>query len=417
MNKVITLFILLFTVILFSETKIEKLTSDSLAIDRIMWRIQSPDVKNNLKSILSDISREKAILRPYPIYFFKQDVKTRKYFQSHSSEMSVDQLVDTLKFIMDKSIILRVNKVDFTRLGMSEFNYGFDNDYVNLHLYPEFKDPIKLRLILLETVLSHSRKSSIEWIWGKSPENDAYYSTKLTSFNGVFTIYPDYRTYIGLDTFRDENSWFYSLTDYIEKRKQPLEIATSSENIITDNNESNQNKIEDTPQKIANNTEEKNTEEEKSEVVLNDFSMLTTFFKYNDETLSHKVNFSEEMESSEIVDSLLNYVNKSKVALLSKEDYRIYYGTDYSENRNHETGDAKKKDGLRRLLKKSYDNPESRHSIEWAVEKDKDNRHYYSVLLTAYKKSITVFESYKKVAPKKVRDDKESWYYRLPEKD
>jgi len=422
-------------------TSRNNLSDDSLNITRILWRLKTPFIKNKMTEILKEIAYEKKLVNPYPVDFYvlnpnkreRGELGNKRYLKNKTVYMPIDKILDSLSTIIIKSVILRINKIDF---DMAKFDIGllidptYDNSYLNLSQFPDLKDDKKLRKLLLETVLKDDKKRSFEWIWGKSTDNDAYYSTKLTAFNGAFTIYLKYRTFIGRNSFRDKNGWFYKLANYEQKQPERIVVLTGTKNIKK--NEPKKNDQEIIENKSKEYTENIDVEiiETKLEIPFIYETSIDTIkfniFQYEKVVDKDKyyLDYEKEMPIYSIIDSLGNKIYDA-VSVIKADGTKLKFkSNNIIENDNYnETifvadsttfSDISYEEKLKTLLAQAYNHPMKRRTIEFIYGKSKSGYSYYALVLTVFNGQITIFNNYRKSAKRDYYINKKGWFSNIP---
>ena len=152
--------------------------ADSAFIMNISDSISSDFVKNELKALLNKISESKKIFHPFTIDVYKRH--KFKYDLAYSTSMTINELLDSLSDVMGKAKILRVNKQDLDNGNGNGKKIALsDNSFKDLEKEPSYKNKAKILDLIEKTALTSFQKSSLEWIWGKSPESDAYFPSYL----------------------------------------------------------------------------------------------------------------------------------------------------------------------------------------------------------------------------------------------
>ena len=414
------------------------LSEDSLNISRILWRLKTPFIKNKMSQILEEIAYEKKLIDPYPVDFYflnpnkreRGELGNKRYVKGKTVYMPVGHILDSLSNIITRSVILRVNKIDFNSI---KFDIGllvgpnFDNSFLNLNLFPDLKDKEKLRSLLLETILKSDKKRSFEWIWGKSLENNAYYSTKLTAFNGAFTIYLEYRTYIGLNSLRDKNNWFNELPVF-----NPSPQTGSKDSLVLLSSDS---EVLSTPIIIEKDTTQakiiidKSVVLEKTVPFIYENSLDTldfNVFRYAKEIDSdrHFLKYEMELSISEIIDSLGSNITENINAIKTDKTNIKILSKSVIENKNYNetiflldkkiSNDIYYNEKIKTILAQSYNYPMKRKTIEFIYGKSKSGYSYYALVITIFNGQITIFDNYRKNAKRDYYIDKNSWFNGLP---
>ena len=430
----------------FEENKINRnnLSEDSLNIARILWRLKTPFIKKKMDLILKDIAYEKKLIDPYPVDFYflnpnkreRGELGNKRYIKNNTIYMPVDKIIDSLSNIITRSVILRINKIDYE---MEKLNIGllagptFDNSYLNLNIFPDLKDREKLKTLLLETILKSDKKRSFEWIWGKSIDNDAYYSTKLTAFNGAFTIYLEYRTFIGQNSFRDKNGWFYQLANYEQKSEN---IEKKEQFLLTTRNDDNQNNLVEekkatTNEGVSNNfikIKQKAKKRFKAPFIYDSSidSLIFNVFQYDKVFGKDKyyLDYEKEISINAIMDSLsYRIIDNVNILKTDKNDIEFQCDSIVNNLNYNETifildsissSDKFYKEKIKTILAQAYNQPMKRKTIEFMYGKTKSGYSYYALVLTIFNGQLTIFNNYRKNAKRDYYIDKKGWFNQLP---
>jgi len=392
----------------------QEITADSLYIESVIDSLSSAFVKDEIRQFLKNISDSKRIFRPFKVDIYKP--QKHKYFIEKQTEMTVSEILDYISEMTGKAKILRINKLDLD--NGKNFKLS-DNSFKDLDKEPDYREKDKIMTIIEETALRSDKKSSLEWIWGKSPDNDAYYSTKLTYFDDQFSLYPEYRFYIGTDPFRDKNSWFFTLDDH--PKTVPQETVTVAEitketikkvPIETVSEESRESVIsegkEETISEVA--------EPEEEEIIdcgciekIPDFTLDIVF--YEDQTsVNRTVKFSELFESA-ANDGEIKFIR------LTGTDFS-FEGSEVKKTESESviniTGDVKVcANRLKKHLSEGITEPNVKRTAELIYSKDKNGMSYYAAVITVYDGQASFFTEYKIYASSEVRKDKNSWFNKL----
>ena len=271
--------------------------------------------------------------------------------------------------------------------------------------------------MIKETALRSDKKSSLEWIWGKSPDNDAYYSTKLTYFDDQFSLYPEYRFYIGTDPFRDKNSWFFTLEDHPKViQQESITVAEVPKNAEEETGEFRESVISE-----RNDERISEVNEPEAKEVFDcgcpedhpDFSLDVVFYETK----------GEEQVSSERTVKFTDLLKEASEANIIK--FIRLTGTDFS----FDSGEVRKTDTesvielkgdpgicanrLKKHLSEGITNPNMKRTAELIYTKDKNGMSYYAAVITVYDGQATYFTEYKIYASSEVRKDESSWFNKL----
>jgi len=417
-----------------SARRLKEFQSDSLNISRILWRIKSPLARKNIFHLLDKIEIESKILKPYPVDFYYIGTSLHKYDKKKFYKLSVDALLDSLNSVIKKASILRLNKINFAKLNsVKTYGKSFENSYVNLIDFPDFQNIDSLRHILLETVLKSDKKSTIEWIWGRSEENDAFYSTKLTAFNGGFSVYPTYRTFIGANKLRNKDSWFFRLESFNPLLQREKVSLTKKQAAGLSKQHSDTTK-QITSTKIAP-VQQIKPVVKKEKIIVKEEKLAGSPKNQYDKKLDslhydviyynrilgserHNLDYEKNMVLKEIVDSLSTYIADATILKLDRTDIGFFKSKAF-KNINEEYIDLStiESQSLRSklilLISEALDSPNKRRSIEWILGKSKSGYSYYAVVITVFDGQLTIFNEYKKVAGRFYIKDKNSWFNQL----
>lgn len=440
-QKYFVILIVILSFICYSKTKSERLNElkqDSLRVNDLINTMSSDIGKEGLKDLLEKLEQGKQLFEPFPVDFYS--LKGIRFKFKEKKHLTIDELIDLLKEIIAKSKIIRINKLHFQN-GSGKVNLA-DNTYKELDKYPEYKDLNLLRKILETTVLNSERKSSIEWIWGRSPNNDAYFSTKLTVFDKQFTLYPDYRVFVGKNSYRDKKHWFYSLNEYsavIAEKK-----VTESKNIVNVDTVSSDFELEKTEVKsIQTIIDTLTTYDDSKDLITNDISRVKEFtcgtgndFEYDilkDEIQLSSDIYKKDENKNFVSNRLENIPLKSFVKDLLSEEQGIntikFSKTDFilknenvkklSEEEYIEITDDVRicSERIKSFFAEGLLFPDKKRSVEFITCRNKSKLSYFATIVTIYDGQITVFYDYKIAASSEYRKDKESWYNKLEIRD
>ncbi|MDA3886780.1 MAG: hypothetical protein PF638_14410 [Candidatus Delongbacteria bacterium] len=417
----------------FSKTKDERLyelKQDSLKLKDLISSMSSEIAKDGLEDLLEKLDEGKQLFEPFPVDFYS--LKGIRFQFNEKKHLTIDELIDLLKDIIDRSKIIRINKLHFQN-GSGKVNLA-DNTYKELDKYPEYKDLDMLRRILETTVLNSERKSSIEWIWGKSVDGDAYFSTKLTVFDKQFTLYPDYRVFVGKNSYRDKKHWFYSLKEH--------SIVTADNQVVESKNVVN---VDTT---ISNEVVTDIVRFRADTLVIADISKdseITKFSQVKEFTCGTGSDFEYDIMKDEISlsadiykrDAENNYVSKK----IENIPLKTFVKDIISEQQNintikfSKTDFIIKDDNVKKLSEEEFIEitddvricsekiksffaeallfPDKKRSIELITGRNKSKLSYFATVITIYDGQITVFYDYKIATPSEYRKDKDSWFNKL----
>jgi hypothetical protein len=323
-------------------------------------------------------------------------------------EMTISGILDHIKDMTDRARILRINKID---LDNGKKYPLADNSFKDLKKYPDFRDKETIMKILEDTALKSEKKSSLEWIWGKSPSGDAYYSTKLTYFDDHFSLYPEYRFYIGDDPFRDRNSWFFTLEVHpkvqqqeifaqetvIERKEEVREVETGEVQTVTE---------------IQIERAEENFDCGCAEEVP-DFQIETVHYENRGDSLVPAIRTvsAEELLKTAYSDKNFKFIR------LTGTDFS-FEGVEVKKTESESVieigGDAGLcANRLKKHLSEGMTEPNVKRTAELIYSKDKNGMSYYAAVITVYDGQATFFTEYKIYASSEVRKDKNSWFNKL----
>lgn len=419
----------------FSRTKDERLNeikSDSLKVNDLISTMSSEIGKEGLKDLLTKLEESKQLFEPFPVDLYYLDGIRFKFKEKR--HLTIEELIDLLTEIIFRSKIIRINKLHFQN-GSGKVNLA-DNTYKELDKFPEYKDVDLLRKILETTVLNSDRKSSIEWIWGRSLNNDAYFSTKLTVFDKQFTLYPDYRVFVGKNSYRDKKHWFYSLKKHstlvagnkvVESKSITNVDTVTSEGYV---GVSKVAKVDTDTLVIADISKYINTGDV-SQIkeftcgtgnnfeydVLKDEVSVTADIYEKDENKNYISKKIENIHLKLFVKDLLSVTHNINTIKFSKTDFIIKDDNvkKLSEEEFVEITDDVRicSERIKSFLAEALLFPDKKRSIELITNRNKSKLSYFATVITIYDGQITVFYDYKIATPSEYRKDKESWYNKL----
>lgn len=438
MKKYLIILLISFLVICYSKTKEERLNelkNDSLKVFNLMGSLSSDITKEGIKDLLIKLEESKQLFEPFPVDLYYLD-KIRFKFKE-KKYLTIEELIDQLKDIIAKSKIIRINKLHFLN-GSGKVNLA-DNTYKELDKYPEYKDLDMLRRILETTVLNSERKSSIEWIWGKSVDGDAYFSTKLTVFDKQFTLYPDYRVFVGKNSYRDKKHWFYSLkehsTQVVNNNVVEAKNVTNVDTISNDTSESEPAGSQ-TSQVVIDTFSTYNDTKDNNVIDISQVKEFTcglvSDFEYDilkDEIQLSPDIYKKDEDKNYVSKRLENILLKSFVKDLLRETKNISYvkfsKTDFiikddnvkkfSEEDFIEITDDVRicSERIKSFFSEALLYPDKKRSIELITGRNKSKLSYFATIITIYDGQITVFYDYKIAASSEYRKDKDSWFNKL----
>lgn len=447
----------------YSDRKNE-ITADSAFINNLSDSIRSDYVRDEIKALLDKISESKKIFCSFGIDVYKR--QKFKYVMSYKTEMTISDLLDSLSDVMGKARILRVNKLDLDNGNGNKSGKQIalsDNSFKDLEKEPSYKSKAKILDLIEKTALTSFQKSSLEWIWGKSPESDAYFSTKLTFFDDHFSLYPEYRFFVGNDPFRDPKSWFFALEDYIAPGSPlPVVAEVKTEEIkeeITKNEERKpeeklisveeikQEPVAEAPVQETKEPESVQKEEVKEEIVeaknepaplqkeivpviaepqepefdcggsdeISDFTLDAVFYEKNDKNELQPVN--RTVRSDDMLKELFKSGAEIKFIRLTGSDF-VFEGNEVRKSNSESVievaGDINIcLNRLKSYLAEGISEPNKKRSVELITTANKDKLSYNAHILTVYDGQTTVFTDYKVYASSEVRKDKNSWFNKL----
>jgi hypothetical protein len=433
----------------YSERKNE-ITADSAFIKNLSDSIRSDYVKDEIKTLLDKISGSKKIFGRFGIDVYKR--QKFKYVMSYKTEMTISDLLDSLSDVIGKAKILRVNKLDLDNGNGNGKKISFsDNSFKDLEKEPSYKSKVKILDLIEKTALTSFQKSSLEWIWGKSPESDAYFSTKLTFFDDHFSLYPEYRFFVGNDPFRDPKSWFFALEDYIAPGAPlPVVAEVKTEEIKEEVIKPEEIKTEPVADAHVPETKEPESvqkKEVKEEIVeaknetaplqreivpviaespepefdcggsdeITDFTLDAVFYEKNDKNELQPVN--RTVRSDDMLKDLFKSGAGIKFIRLIGSDY-IFEGNEVTKSNSESVIEVEGDinvclNRLKAYLSEGISEPNKKRSIELITTSNKDKLSYNAHILTVYDGQTTIFTEYKVYASSEVRKDKNSWFNKL----
>ena len=429
--SIISLFIMSF--IVFSKTKddrLDELKQDSLKVNNLISTMSSEIAKDGLQELLEKLEEGKQLFEPFPVDFYY--LKGIRFKFKEKKYLTIEELIDLLTEIISRSKIIRINKLHFNN-GSGKVNLA-DNTYKELDKHPEYKDENLLRKILETTVLNSERKSSIEWIWGKSIAGDAYFSTKLTVFDKQFTLYPDYRVFVGKNSYRDKEHWFYSLKEHstftaenkVVEAKNIVNVDTTiSEKEVSDVIQMETDTLfiadisKDTD--IVDNSQVKeftcgSSEGFEYDIMKDEISLAADIYKKDEENnyVSKQVN---NISLKAFVKDQLSTTENISTIKFSKTDFIIKNDNvkKLSEEEFIEITDDVRicSEKIKSFFAEALLFPDKKRSIELITGRNKSKLSYFATVITIYDGQITVFYDYKTANTSEYRKDKDSWFNRL----
>ncbi|PID26542.1 MAG: hypothetical protein CR982_09750 [Candidatus Cloacimonadota bacterium] len=423
MNKYI--FFVLFTIMGsyasyedFSAEK-SKLKEDSITFEYMFWRLKSDFARDKLSNLMEQLNIEKKLFTDYKInFFYSKDYYGKDYENLVEKRMPVDALLDSLEGIISSGSILRVTK---NKLNKNSGTINLIEDrFYDLNEKIEYRDSDFLKKILLETVTNSSVKTSLEWIWGRSYEGDAYFSSKLTSFDDIFTIYPVYRTYVGVNSFREDEEWFENLKNYDSSMLRGIYDQIKMGNNRRRRGLSSNIGLEDYKKRLKEYRELLNNSFKGDEVTNKSLkNILSSDIEIS--FVEYIKNFEGVYKSgSKIKENLslflLDILSNGTVGIeVSNDNGRKYFDINSSEKSLFFDlrEDIRFKE-IMDMIKFNLDNNLTRYSYKFITHRDK-NRYFYT-LVTVYDKMVTVFYNYEKRVSRKVKKDVDSYFNSLPYK-
>lgn len=415
--------------------QLNELQSDSASLERAVRYLKNPLLKKQVEKLLSETVAEKRRLDFYPVdFYYLRGNEKNNYTPGAGVYLTLDQLVDSLQSAVELAKIMRINKIDFYRFLLADssgnnqndlISASQDNHFVMLDSFPIYRQSEFLKQMFMETVLSTDKKRSVEFIWGRSEDNDAFFSTRLTAYNGQFSVYPRYRTFIGLDTFRDKKSWFADLKIY--RKPQYLDTLT-----LADKNPVRQQSVVATtinlPTLPSIATAEPITGE-KPLVVTNlslaaketvaaqksSKSFNVSYYDQEKGSSSYQLKYEALLNSDAIYDSLKLVLTDARFLKIEKNNLPMQkeLGSNGNEIMNL-SGQPDNHNRLNLILNTVEKNPDNRHSVEWITGRTKGSSTYLATVITAFDGQLTVFNNYKKIADRALVKDKNSWFNQLP---
>ena len=385
------------------DTRKQLIDSDSLFLTSEADSLSSPYVKAEVKELLKKISLSKKIFRPFKVDIYRTE--GHKFVFDHQSEMTISDMLDHIEERTKKAKILRINQLD---LDNGKKFVLTDNSFKVLEKEPLYRSKEKVMEMIEQTALGPDKKSSLEWIWGKSTDNDAYYSTKLTYFDDQFSLYPEYRFFIGSDPFRDKNSWFFTLKDHPEVQERVTVAEAQDKHYVP---------------------EEKNEEifrtggsiEPAAEEVFDcgcphkypDISLDIVMYEQRE---NEQFAVNKTMSFSELFELSAGHTD-TKFIRLKGTDFS-FEGSEVKKTESESvieiTGDIQIcADRLKKYLSEGLNSPNVKRTAELIYSKDKNGMSYYAAVITVYDGQATYFPEYKIYASSEVRKDKTSWFNML----
>jgi len=414
--------------------QLNELQSDSASLERAVRYLKNPLLKKQVEKLLLETVAEKRRLDFYPVdFYYLRGNEKNNYTPGSVAYLTLDQLTDSLQSAVELAKIMRINKIDFYHFLLADssgnsqndlISASQDNHFVMLDSFPVYRQSEFLKQMFLETVQSTDKKRSVEFIWGRSEDGDAFYSTRLTAFNGQFSVYPRYRTFIGLDTFRDKKSWFADLNIYRKPQYldtltlahkatayQPQQPAVTQNSVVITvpaepvRPEIKAVEVAAVPPKIP----------EPSAANRSSKSFNVACYDQEKGSSSYQLKYEASLNSDALYDSLkliltaARYlkIDKNNLAMqkeLGGSGLELMNLSSQSDNHNR----------FNLILNTVEKNPDSRHSVEWITGRTKGSSTYLATVITAFDGQLTVFNNYKKIADRAVVKDKNSWFNQLP---
>ncbi len=394
--------------------RMNELSSDSAFISSLSDSLRSDIVKQEIISLLNRLSESRKLFRPFDIDIYRTEKK--RFVFDRQEKMTVSEVLDHIEEMTRKARILRINRLDLDNGKNLKLS---DNSFKDLIKEPGYRSKEKIMAIIEETAMRPDKKSSLEWIWGKSRDDDAYYSTRLTYFDDRFSLYPEYRSYIGTDPFRDKKSWYFTLEDYPEiKSRESLAATPMPESPVL--HEENMTEAVKEPLISESNAEPDLPEEEGTQTLTfdcgcqekyPDFSFVVVF--YHEQGFSphaRTLNFSE-LFSSVVKDAGIRFIR------LTGTDFS-FEGSEVKKTETESvieiTGDIQLcSDRLKKHLAEGITDPDRKRTAELIHARDKNGMSYYASVITVYDGQATFFKGYKIYASSEVRKAGNSWFNRI----
>jgi hypothetical protein len=383
------------------------LLSDSLSVKEVLGSIKSDFVRKEIEVLLARISESKKIFKPFRIDFYSRN--KHNYKLSEYREMTVSELLDSLSDNIRKAKILRINKLDLNGDGSKKFALT-DNSFKDLDKEPEYRDKAEVLRIIEETALSANKKSSLEWIWGRSPENDAYYSTKLTYFDDRFSLYPEYRFFVGYDPLRDRKGWFFSLAEHAEDLDKMIAEAVSEPQISNYDIDENSDISEDITVAEAE-------EFDCGSSSYADIDYETDIIIYEKDPEGNLKSSPQKMNAGNLLKLIYERSGQIEFIRLTSTDYS-FEGNEVRKSENESmieiSGDVSLcSRRIKSFLSEGMTDAGRKRSVEFITGSNSDKLSYNAAIITVYDGQTSYFRDYKIYASSEVRKDKNSWFNNL----
>ncbi len=375
------------------------LTSDSVAVSSLLDSVKSDYVKEQIEQLLNKISLSRRIFSEYQVEVYERN--RNDYRKKERIGVTISELLDSISDVMEKSEILRVHNM---QLGGESFEF-YESTFKDLNKESEYREKIRIMEIIERAALNPNRKSSLEWIWGKSYDNDAYFSTKLTYFDDRFSLYPEYRFYIGYDPLRSSSSWFFNLKDHPPERDGEMleEYYTSK-----------------TPDFVSGENEEVIEYFEEFDCGGKDITgtgFTTETFIYRTSEDGYVLDKTVSMHIDELLDAAYSTVSEVKFIRLSGTDF-IFSGNEMSRNEKETfveiTGDINLCSvRISSFLSEAAKSLNKKRSVELITGINSDRMSYNAGVITVYDGQTSFFPDLRIFAPSETRNDRTSWFHKF----
>jgi hypothetical protein len=410
----------------YSERDAEVI-ADSVKIGSILNSISSEIARQELKEALDRISHSRRIFKEFTVDIYSRNM--HKYKLSNTKKMTIAGLLDSIGEEISKAAILRINKLELDNGDAGKLKLS-DNSFKDLSKNPSFRNKDVIMAIIESSALGSGKKSSLEWIWGKSSDNDAYYSTKLTYFEDRFTLYPDYRMFVGNDPLRDKKSWFFALEDH--PKPEPIAVAVSKEPDQEIIKEPATNTLQTVPDQKQEDPVvqifhgEEQAPEVHSAEAAPEFDCGSSEFgeiSYESDVSLYEKNENGDMvitSSRMEIGGILGMAAKAravKFIRLSSTDF-TFDGNSVtkveSETIIEITGDVLLcANRLKAYLAEAMTDPNKKRSAEFITGKNNDKMSYTAGVITVFGGMTSYFSDYKIYAASETRKDRNSWFNRM----
>jgi hypothetical protein len=431
----LTLSAILFSDIRDYSERDSEVLADSVKISLFLESVSSDIAKRELMEVLAGISLSRKIFKNFSVDIYSR--QGHKYSLSATKSMTVSELLDLISDAAEKSRILRINKLELDNGNGGRLKLT-DNSFKDLNKDPSYRKKEVVMGIIEETALKSDRKSSLEWIWGKSDDNDAYFSTKLTFFEDRFSFYPEYRMFVGNDPLRDKKSWFFALEDHpkpvrtvestplqaeiMEEPEKPQAVAeTASESagqIIAAIMNEELKESEDAPIQIV--TEAASLSEnvfDCGSAAFEDMNYETDYILYEKDAAGNLVSSPLRSGIGDLLNRAYSGTQVIKYIRLTSADFS-YQGNETARSESESvieiTGDVSVcSKRLKAFLSEGMTGSNQKRSIEFITGVNGDKMSYNAKVLTVFDGNTSYFPEYKIYAPADVRKDKKSWFSRM----